>query len=143
MGVGPVDVMIIGFPGNKFTGRIAPAIMEQVDKGTIRVIDLLFVSKDDHGVVTTIEASDLGQEGSGLVAIDVYAPGALGPDDADEVADDLPAGSSAMLVAFENVWAADVADAMRAADGIMIDQIRIPADVVNAVVGDPAPSLTS
>lgn len=143
MGVGPVDVMIIGFPGNKFTGRIAPAIMDQVDKGTIRVIDLLFVSKDDDGVVTTIEAADLGPEGAGLLAIDVYEPGALGPEDADEVADDLPVRSSAMLVAFENTWAATIADAIRAADGIMIDQIRIPADVVDAVVSDPASSLTT
>jgi hypothetical protein len=143
MGVGPVDVMIIGFPGNRFTGRIAPAIMDQVDKGTIRVIDLLFVSKDDDGSVTTVEASDLGQDGAGMLAVDIYAPGALGPEDADEVADDLPAGSSAMLIAFENVWAASIADAMRAADGIMIDQIRIPADVVEAVVGESETSLTS
>ncbi len=56
MGVGPVDVVIIGFPGNKFTGRIAPALMELVDTGTIRVLDLLFVMKDADGVVTTIEA---------------------------------------------------------------------------------------
>ncbi len=143
MGVGPVDVMIIGFPGNRFTGRIAPAIMEQVDKGTIRVIDLLFVSKDEDGVVTTIEAAELGQDGAGLLEIDVYAPGALGAEDADEVADDLPLRSSAMLIAFENVWAATIADAMLAADGIMIDQIRIPAEVVDAVVGDSATSLTS
>ena len=58
MGFCPVDVMIIGFPGNKFSGRIAPAVMELVDDGTIRVIDLLFVSKDADGVVTTLAASD-------------------------------------------------------------------------------------
>jgi Family of unknown function (DUF6325) len=136
MAVGPVDVMIIGFPGNRFTGRIAPAIMEQVDKGTIRILDLLFVSKDDDGTVTVIEAEDLGPEGGGLLEIDVFAPGALGPDDADEVSEDLPAGSSAMLIAFENTWAAAIAAAMLEADGIMIDQIRIPADVIEAVVGD-------
>ena len=56
MAVGPVDVYIIGFPGNKFTGRIAPAIMELVENGTIRILDLLFIMKDADGVVTTLEA---------------------------------------------------------------------------------------
>ena len=72
MAVGPVDVVIIGFPGNKFTGRIAPTLMELVDSGTIRVIDLLFVMKDAEGIVTTIEASDLDAEtGPSFLGIDV------------------------------------------------------------------------
>jgi uncharacterized membrane protein len=135
MGVGPVDVVIIGFPGNKFTGQIAPALMELVDTGTIRVIDLLFVMKDTDGVVTTIEASDLDPEtGPSFLAIDVGQPGALGAEDAEEVSDDLAPNSSALLIAFENVWAAKVVDACRAADAVVIDQIRIPADVVEAVL---------
>ena len=135
MAVGPVDVMIIGFPGNKFTGRIAPALMELVDSGTIRVIDLLFVMKDADGTVATIEAADLDPEtGPGFVGIDVLEPGALGPEDAEEVSDDLEPNSSTLLIAFENVWAAKMADALRAADAVLIDQIRIPADVVDAVL---------
>ena len=135
MGVGPVDVVIIGFPGNKFTGRIAPALMDLVNTGTIRVIDLLFVMKDADGVVTTIEAKDLDPEtGPSFLAIDVAQPGALGADDAEEVSDDLAPNSSALLIAFENVWAAKFVDACRAADAVVIDQIRIPADVVEAVV---------
>ena len=134
MAFGPVDVIIIGFPGNKFTGRIAPALMELVDSGTIRVIDLLFVSKDPNGRVTTIEASDLDPDtGPSYLAIDVVQPGALGPEDADEVSDDLAPNSSALLIAFENAWAAKFAEACRAADAVVIDQIRIPADVVEAV----------
>ena len=134
MGSGPVDIVILGFPGNKFTGRIAPALMELVDSGTIRVIDLLFVSKDPNGRVTTIEASDLDPDtGPSYLAIDVVQPGALGPEDADEVSDDLAPNSSALLIAFENAWAAKFAEACRAADAVVIDQIRIPADVVEAV----------
>jgi len=134
MAFGPVDVIIISFPGNKFTGRIAPALMELVDSGTIRIIDLLFVSKDPSGRVTTIEASDLDPDtGSSYLAIDIVQPGALGPEDADEVSDDLAPNSYAMLIAFENAWAAKFADACRAADAVIIDQIRIPADVVEAV----------
>src|SRR4249920_60155 len=109
MAVGPVDVYIIGFPGNKFTGRIAPAVMELVENGTIRVIDLLFVMKDADGVLTTVEASDLDPEtGPSFLAINVVQPGALGSEDAEEVAEDLPPNSSALLIAFENVWTAKV-----------------------------------
>ena len=66
MAVGPVDVYIIGFPGNKFSGKIAPAIMELVENGTIRVLDLLFVMKDADGVVTTLEAADIDEDGAAL-----------------------------------------------------------------------------
>jgi uncharacterized membrane protein len=137
MAVGPVDLVIIGFPGNRFTGQIAPAIMELVESNTIRIIDLLFVSKDADGVVTTIEAKDLEADAApGFLAIDVAQPGALGAEDAEEVNEDLPPNTSALLVAFENVWAAKFVEACRAADAVVIDQIRLPADVVDAVVTD-------
>ena len=135
MGVGPVDVVVIGFPGNKFTGEIAPAIMELVDSGTIRVIDLQFVSKDVDGVVTTISIEDLDPElGPGFLAIDVIQPGALGAEDAEELSDDLEPNTSALMIAFENTWAERFVDAVRGADGFVIDTIRIPADVVEAVI---------
>ena len=136
MEVGPVDVYIIGFPGNKFTGRIAPAIQELVDNGTIRILDLLFVTKDENGVVTSLRASDVGPEGAAFASIDVAQPGALGAEDAEEVEEDLPNNSSAMLVAFENTWAAKLVDAMQAADAVVIDSIRIPVDVVQAAMAE-------
>ena len=134
MEVGPVDVYIIGFPGNKFTGRIAPAILELVENGTIRILDLLFVSKDADGVTTVIQAEDLDEDGAAFLAMDVTQPGALGEEDAEEVSDDLPANSSALLVAFENLWAAKLVDALQAADAVVIDSIRIPVDVVQAAI---------
>jgi len=135
MAVGPVDVVIIGFPGNKFTGQIAPALLDLVESGTIRVIDLLFVVKDTDGVVTTIEAADLDPEqGAGYLAIDIAQPGALGTEDAEEVSDDIPPNSSALLIAFENTWAAKIVAALQSSDGFVIDQIRIPVDVVNAAI---------
>ncbi len=135
MGVGPVNVVIIGFPGNNFSGRIAPALMDLVESGTVRVIDLLFVTKDAEGVTTTIEMGDLDPEaGPAFLDISVTAEGALGPEDAEEVAEDLPPNSSALLIAFENAWAAEFAEAVRAADGVLIDSIRIPHDVVEAAL---------
>jgi hypothetical protein len=134
MAIGPVDVYIIGFPGNKFSGRITPAIMELVDNGTIRILDLLFVMKGADGAVTTVAAANLDEDGADFLSIDVTQPGALGPEDAEEVADDLPSNSSALLVAFENLWLARMVDALQAADAVVIDSIRIPADVVQAAL---------
>ncbi len=135
MAVGPVDVYIIGFPGNRFTGQIAPAILEQVENGTIRVLDITFIMKDADGVVTTLEIGDLDAEtGAGFMAIDIAQPGALGPEDADEVSEDLPLNSAAMLIAFENRWAEKIVSALQSADAFVIDTVRIPADVVEAVI---------
>jgi hypothetical protein len=135
MFVAPVDVVIIGFPGNKFTGKIAPAIQELVDSGTVRIVDVLFVSKDAAGVVTSVTTADLAPEmRSSYGSFKVSHPGALGPEDAEEVADDLAPNSSTLLIACENLWAARFVDALRQADAVVIDQIRIPTDVAEAVL---------
>ena len=135
MGLCPVDVVIVGFPGNKFRGRIAPALMELVDDSTIRIIDLLFVSKDANGVITAIKAADVDADtGPGYLAINVVQPGALGPEDAEELEEDLAPNSSALLIAFENIWARKLLEAVRDADAVVMDHIRIPSDVVAAVV---------
>jgi uncharacterized membrane protein len=128
---GPVDVVIIGFPGNKFTGKIAPAIRDLVESNTIRIIDLLFVTSDEEGNITALRIQDLASDLTpGLVELDTLIPGALDEHDAQELAEDLPANSSALLVAFENVWAAKFVAAIQEADAVVIDQIRIPADAV-------------
>ena len=134
MPLGPVDVYIIGFPGNNFRGEIVPAILEQVEKGVIRVVDLLFVVKDLEGNVAVLQIEDLGPEGAAFAEVDVISSGALNEEDADEVAEDIPAGSSALLIAYENTWMQDLVLAFARADAVVIDQIRIPADVVNEVV---------
>ena len=96
-------------------------------------LDLLFVLKDAQGVVTSIQAADIGQEGAAFLSIDTTQPGALGHEDAEEVGDDLrPTSFAALLIAFENLWAAKVVDALQAADAVLIDSIRIPVDVVQA-----------
>ena len=130
METGPVDVYIIGFPGNKFTGKIAPAIGELVDNGTIRILDLLFIMKAEDGTVATLAIEDLDQEGAAFAELDITEPGSLNEEDADEVSEDLPANSSALLIAFENVWATKVVSALQDADAVLIDSIRIPAEVV-------------
>ena len=135
MALGPVDVYIIGFPGNQFTGQIAPELIDLINSGTIRVIDILLVIKDAEGVVTSIEMSDLASDsGPSFMSVDIAQPGALGQDDAEEISDDLPLNSSALLLAFENVWAGKLVSAMQGSDAYVIDYIRIPADVAEAVI---------
>ena len=131
----PVDVAIIGFPGNNFSGRIAPALAELVDNGTIRILDLLFVSKSADGELTSIAIADFDGDGQAdLVAIDITEPGSLSHEDAEEIAEDLEPNSSAALIAWENVWATKLVSALRDADAVLIDSIRIPAEVVESVL---------
>jgi hypothetical protein len=111
--------------------------MDLVESGTVRVLDLLFVTKDSDGRTTSIDLTDLDPEtGPAFMAVTVHEPGALGAEDAEEIADDLEANSSALVIAFENTWAAEFMDACRAADAVVIDQLRIPADVVEAAMSD-------
>lgn len=137
MSAAPVDILIIGFPGNKFTGRIAPAILELVDNETIRILDLLFVSKDADGNVASLTIQDLDSDfDPGFVGLEVAEPGVLDQQDALELDEDLEPNSSALLVAYENTWAARFVAACRAADAVVLDQIRIPADAVAEVLGN-------
>jgi hypothetical protein len=135
MTMGPVDVITIGFPGNKFTGRIAPALMKLVDSGVIRVLDLLFVQKDAQGALTTLEIEDLDAEtGAAFMSLTTSDPDALNDEDAEDVGENLPLNSSALLIAFENTWAQEFVAACEEADAVVIDQVRIPAAVVNVLV---------
>lgn len=131
MALGPVDVHIIAFPGNQFSGEIVPAILEQVELGVIRVLDVLFVSKDAAGDIAIVTIEDLGPDGAAFVGLELAHVGALNAEDADEIAEDLPANSSALLIAFENTWMREIIGAFARAGAMPINQIRIPASVVN------------
>jgi len=132
--IGPVDYLIVAFPGNQFRGEIAPAIADLVEAGTIRVIDIAFVGKSSEGDVVSFELSDLdpdvrtGLENAGLAT----EGGLLNEEDLMSVAEGLEPNSSAALLVWENLWAARVAQAMRNAGGILVDFQRIPHEVVQA-----------
>ncbi len=135
MAIGPVEVAIIGFPGNKFTGKIAPALADLVDSGIIRILDLLFVSKAADGTIASFAVADLdGDLQPDFVGIEIHEPGALGAEDADEIADDLDPNTSVAMIAWENAWAVRLVTALREADAFLIDRIRIPAQVVDAAL---------
>jgi hypothetical protein len=135
MSIGPVEYMIVAFPGNRFTGEIVPAIGEQVENGTIRVIDLAFVIKDADGNVATLEAGDLDSEVyQAFDSLTSDAMGLLNEEDLLAAAEELEPNSSAALLVWEDLWAAKIADAIRKADGILLDLERVPHEVVQAAV---------
>jgi uncharacterized membrane protein len=133
MAEGFVQYLIVAFPENRFSGKIAPAIAELVDNGTIRVIDLAFVMKDAEGNVSALEYADLAPEVAEAFAKFGDTDGGLfNEDDFMAAGEELEPNSSAALLVWENVWAARVTEAIREAGGVMLDFDVIPADVIKA-----------
>jgi hypothetical protein len=131
--IGPVDYAIVAFPGNRFRGEIGPAIAELVENGTIRVIDIAFVAKDEDGNAVAMELLELDPDvQQALDSIGVEVGGLLSDDDLMDAADGLEPDSSAAMIVWENVWARKVAQAMRDAGGELVAFERLPHDVVQA-----------
>jgi len=135
MSIGPVEYMIVAFPGNKFRGDIAPALAELVKSNTINIIDLAFVMKDADSNVEALELSDLDSEvGAAFGELEGANGGLLNEEDLEAAAEELELNSSAALLVWEDVWATKLADAIREADGVLLDLERVPHEVVMAAV---------
>jgi uncharacterized membrane protein len=131
--IGPVDYLIIAFPGNQFKGEIAPALAELVEAGTIRIIDLAFVGKNADGEVVAFELTDIDPEvRAGFEKAGVEVNGLFNDEDLQAAGEELEPNSSAALLVWENVWAREVAQAMRNAGGEILDFDRLPHEVVQA-----------
>lgn len=130
--VGPVDVVVIKFEGNRFTGEIAPALMDLVRAGIIRLLDAAFVYRDADGSIGSLEVGELGQDLRPVfVELDGRSgAGILDAEDVAEVGAALEPSTSAMLLVYENAWAARFAGAARRAGGHVVDIVRLPADEV-------------
>jgi hypothetical protein len=129
MTLGPVEYIIVGFPGNKFTGDIAPELIALVESGTVRILDLIFIGKDEDGNVLAFEIDEL----EGVDAFDELqgeVGGLIGPADIEFVASKLEAGSSAALLLWEDVWAGPFAKALRDSGGILLEGARIPHELI-------------
>ena len=135
MKIGPVEYLIVGFPGNEFTGAIAPALANLIDNKTIRVLDLLFVGKDADGNVLAFEFDELDELAS-YGELEGETGGIIGEADIAHAAAALEPNSSAALLVWEDVWAIEFADAVRASGGVVIEGARIPHDIVETVFAD-------
>jgi hypothetical protein len=131
--LGPVDYLIVAFPGNQFKGEIIPALADLVENGTIRIIDLAFVGKNAAGEVVAFEMLDLDPDvKKAFEDMGVEVNGLLNEDDLMSTGESLPPDTSAALLVWENLWARTVADGIRGAGGIVVDFQRIPHEVVQA-----------
>ena len=137
MSIGPVEYIAIAFPGNKFSGEIIPAIRELQDSGTIRVLDLVIISKDDEGNVASIELNEASPETQAtFAALGVENRNLLGQEDFEDIGNALDPNSTAALMIWENVWAERFATSLRNADGILVANGRIPAALVEELMAE-------
>lgn len=144
MPLGPVELLMVSFPGNQFKGEIAPALRDLEDSGTIRVIDLLFIEKGPDGAVGFVELDSLDEATyAALKPLVSEVSGLISEEDAMAVAADLPPNSSVVALLFENTWAKRFVDAIDRAHGHLELIERIPRAVVEEALRarEAAPSV--
>jgi len=125
--MGPVDYVVIEFPDGVHKGEAAPLLVDLVDRGIIRILDLMFIRKDEDGTISGLEIADL--DGDGITDYRVFegaSSGLLSDEDRDQAGNVLEPGSAALVIVFENRWAAPFAKAMREAGGQLAAFGRIP-----------------
>jgi uncharacterized membrane protein len=131
IGLGPIDYVLIEFPGSQFNGQIAPNIVELVNSGMIRLLDLVFVHKTSDGDIESLELSDVAPVEAGELAdADVGYAGLLSDEDLHAAAEIVEPGSSALLLVWENTWAAPLATAIRESGGQLVSSGRIPVNAI-------------
>jgi hypothetical protein len=140
---GPIDVVVIAYPaGAPMTGEAAPLLVDLVDRGIIRVLDAMFVKKEEDGTFSGFDARDLDDKGVGdFTVFEGASSGLLGDEDAAMAADAIEPGSAAVMILYENRWAAPFVAAVRRNGGVPIAFERIPLqDVVDALDAAEAPA---
>jgi hypothetical protein len=132
--MGPIDYLVIAWPGRQPTGEAAPIVVDLVERGIIRVLDLAFIAKAEDGSVAGLEIADLGQEVEELKVFEGASSGLLSDEDAAEAAEALEPGTSAALLVYENRWAGPFASAVRRSGGQLVAFGRIPVQAVLAAL---------
>jgi len=132
--MGPIDYLLVEWPGRQPNGEVAPHLVDLVDRGLIRILDLAFIAKGEDGSVVGMELADLGGEVAELSIFEGAASGLLSDEDIDEAGSALEPGTSAALLVFENSWAAPFATAVRRSGGQLVASGRIPVQAVLAAL---------
>ena len=134
--LGPVDIVVIGYPaGAPMTGSAAQILLDEVEKGTISVLDAMFVTKNGDGTFSGFDATGLEQGKVGeFRQFEGASSGLLGDDDVATAAEALEPGTSAVMIMYENRWAVPFISAVHANGGVFVDAQRIPhQDLIDAV----------
>jgi hypothetical protein len=138
--VGPIDFLVVEFPGARLTGEALPLLLDLVDRGIVRILDLVFIRKDADGSVVVLEIADL--DGDGLLDFEVLhgvSSGLLGRDDVEQAAAVVEPGSAAGILIYENVWAAPFVAALRRAGGELVAAGRVPVEDLAAALDATEP----
>jgi hypothetical protein len=131
--MGPIDYMVLEWDGEQpLTGEVMPLLLDLVDRGIIRILDLAFLGKDEDGSVSAIDFADVAQHDGGLAAFEGVSSGLLGQDDLEEAAAAMEPGTVAGVLVWENRWAAPVAVALRRSGGQLVASGRIPVQAIVA-----------
>jgi len=131
--MGPVGYLVVEFPGSRMTGEGFPILLDLVDRGLIRILDLVFVRKDADGTMTVVELSDLDRDGEmNLAVFDGASSGLLDADDLGDAGNVIEPGSSAGILVYENRWAAPLASALRRGGAQLVASGHIPLEVIAA-----------
>ncbi|WP_442817416.1 DUF6325 family protein [Streptomyces sp. NBC_01216] len=131
--MGPIDYVVVEFPGNRMTGEGLSHLVDLVDRGIIRVLDMVFIRKDEDGSVARLEISDLDGDGElDLTVFEGARSGLVGQDDLDEASAAVEPGNSAGLLVYENLWAAPFAAALRRGGAQLVASGRIPVPALLA-----------
>ena len=127
--MGPISYLIVEFSGNKMTGEGFPALVDLVDRGLIRIIDLLFVTRDQDGATRRLELRDIDKDGQlDLAVFDGASSGLLDESDVADAGSVIDPGSSAGILVFENRWAVDFVQALRRGEAQLVSAGYIPQD---------------
>jgi Family of unknown function (DUF6325) len=134
--LGPIDIVVIAYPADApMTGEAVPIVMDLIERGIIRVLDVLFVMQNEDGTFSGFEAKDLEPDRVGdFKLFEGATSGLLGEEDVATASQALEPGSAAVMIVYENRWAAPFAAAVRRNGGVVIDNQRIPVqDVIDAL----------
>ncbi|MFH9553812.1 DUF6325 family protein [Streptomyces sp. NBC_00377] len=135
--MGPIDYVVVEFPGNRMTGEGFPLLVDLVDRGLIRILDLMFVRKDADGSVVGLEIADLTGDGAlDWAVFEGASSGLLGQDDIAEAGAALEPGNAAGILVYENLWAAPFATALRRGGAQLVASGRIPVPAVLAALDE-------
>ena len=132
--MGPVDYLLVEWPGRQPTGEAVPYLVDLVDRGLIRVLDMAFITKDEDGTVAGLEIADVGEEVPEMKVFEGASSGLLGDDDIEEAATALEPGTSAAVLVYENSWAGPFASAVRRSGGQLVASGRIPIQAILAAL---------
>jgi hypothetical protein len=132
--MGPIDYLLVEWPGKQPEGEIAPYLVDLVDRGLIRILDLVFLAKGDDGSIAAMEIADVGGEVAELAIFEGASSGLLDDEDIDEAGSALEPGTSAALLVYENTWAGPFAAAVRRSGGQLVASGRIPVTDVLAAL---------